>query len=271
MSISNLIAFYNGCDEKDVFHDVAGKVLDNLDKMRDLGIGKLASLCFVSPATISRFCKKIGYDSFVSFKRSMSSARHNHAFEGSIIPQNSIAENEDEIDAYYRAVMQTAQVLSHSFNREEVSHFTDALRSCKRVSFFAINMPKCVIDLQALLILDKKHVTAHTARALQWKDAQSLGLGDMACLIKTSSGNDSYLESIYKITAESGALTSYITNVRQSCLLDKVDYPWYFDGTLHRVDNIATEMVMQVLTIFYKNKYMSVPYPTVEIPSAKII
>ncbi len=63
-----LLSIINDPSQKGINYDIAKTILNNLDKIDDLGINELAELCFVSSATISRFCRFLGCNGFADFK-----------------------------------------------------------------------------------------------------------------------------------------------------------------------------------------------------------
>ena len=47
---------------------IAWYMAHHISEVAHMGISKLASECFVSPATISRFCRTLGYENYAHFK-----------------------------------------------------------------------------------------------------------------------------------------------------------------------------------------------------------
>lgn len=48
--------------------DIARYCLEHFDKVLGMSITQLAAACHVSPATVTRFCRALGYDDFLHFK-----------------------------------------------------------------------------------------------------------------------------------------------------------------------------------------------------------
>lgn len=63
-----LLSFVNNNTVYDTNYNVALFVLQNFDAVIDMNINDLASTCHVSQSSISRFCKAIGYSSYIHFK-----------------------------------------------------------------------------------------------------------------------------------------------------------------------------------------------------------
>ena len=72
--IYQLILFLYTNNQDDVYALAARNILKNIDKIQDCSITDLADLCYVSPATISRLCRKLSFDSFSDFKSAIQSS-----------------------------------------------------------------------------------------------------------------------------------------------------------------------------------------------------
>ena len=71
-SLSNkLLSYISTTLVHDSNYDIALILLKNYSRLKDLSIGEVAELCYVSPAAISRFCRFIGFDNFKEFKQSL--------------------------------------------------------------------------------------------------------------------------------------------------------------------------------------------------------
>jgi len=66
--LSTLLRYVNGQYKKDTNYDIALALLTHYSVIPEKTINELSELCFVSPASISRFVKLIGFHSFQEFK-----------------------------------------------------------------------------------------------------------------------------------------------------------------------------------------------------------
>ena len=64
-----LIIFLDTAQENDTNYNIAWFMANNFYRIADMRISELASECFVSPATISRFCRALGYENFAHLKQ----------------------------------------------------------------------------------------------------------------------------------------------------------------------------------------------------------
>lgn len=69
--IYRLLIFLNSSKENDINYNIAITMLRNIRVIPNMSINKLSDLCYTSPAAITRFCHKLGYSSFIEFKKNI--------------------------------------------------------------------------------------------------------------------------------------------------------------------------------------------------------
>lgn len=69
-----LVLFINTTPNHVVYHEAAKIILKNIQQIPNLTITDVANLCYVSPATISRLCRKLNFDSYFDFIESVTSS-----------------------------------------------------------------------------------------------------------------------------------------------------------------------------------------------------
>ena len=74
-----LIIFLDTAQENDTNYNIAWFMANNFYRIANMRISELAAECFVSPATISRFCRALGYENFAHLIHSI------HMIKNSII------------------------------------------------------------------------------------------------------------------------------------------------------------------------------------------
>ncbi len=63
-----LVLFVNTSSKDDLNYTIADFILKNIAAIADMNIVVFANTCHVSPASISRFCRKLGYDDYIHLK-----------------------------------------------------------------------------------------------------------------------------------------------------------------------------------------------------------
>ena len=63
-----LLSFVSTTPERDANYDIAVTLLKHYPQLKGMTLGQIANLCYTSKASISRFCRFLGMDSFKAFQ-----------------------------------------------------------------------------------------------------------------------------------------------------------------------------------------------------------
>ena len=63
-----LLSFVSTTPERDANYDIAVTLLKHYPQLKGMTLGQIADLCYTSKASISRFCRFLGMDSFKAFQ-----------------------------------------------------------------------------------------------------------------------------------------------------------------------------------------------------------
>ena len=113
---------------------LADYVLSN-QSSQFLSISELAAACNVAEATVSRFCRRLGYRGFNEFKLSVANASVSHKpwdnpLSGEITREDSLADLSQKLySAELEAISQTMELM----DLESVSQAADLLQNARRV------------------------------------------------------------------------------------------------------------------------------------------
>lgn len=111
---------------------IADYLLQETTKLKNISIHRLSELITVSPSSITRFCKKIGCQSFSNLKMELNQVEHNEKFtrfEASKTIFNKIS------DYYNHVICRTAESLSE----EEINYFIDEIIAAERIIFYGVS------------------------------------------------------------------------------------------------------------------------------------
>ena len=61
-----LMSYVSTTPQQDANYDIALAMLTHYGKLKNLSLAEIADLCYVSKASISRFCRFMGFDGFRS-------------------------------------------------------------------------------------------------------------------------------------------------------------------------------------------------------------
>lgn len=169
-----LLNYINNSISHGTNYYIATKMLENLQKIDSSSLEYAAALCDVSPATMNRFCKQIGYTNYSTF-RSVVSKKKQKTF-------NSNQLSQAYLDEYSAMINNNIQAVNSLENR----HIDEAL--------FCLNKQKrCVVlgygsyqnyalDLQKNLYCCGKFIEVYTDSVRQIEEVKTLTEKDVVII-----------------------------------------------------------------------------------------
>lgn len=178
-----LLNYINTLDKNDSYYDVTRNILINFNKIENITINDLADLCFVSPATISRFCRHLGFANFQEFKRVCS---ENFSVENEYSKKllDSLQENPRvAIESYTNSIIENMQNSFNNIDFNQLDKIAKKIHDAKNISFFGIQFLHNVgVSLQNKLILMDKFMDAPIIFEEQLDCAKNLGSDSIAII-----------------------------------------------------------------------------------------
>jgi DNA-binding MurR/RpiR family transcriptional regulator len=210
---------YRGSDAKLVTY-----LLAHIPQAKEATIQELASAIGVSTATISRFAKKVGFDSFREFSLAFAAAAN-----ASFASQNFFGEitDEDDTNAVAQKVFAGAQnALETTLNQLDPDHLSsiaDDFIRAKRVGFFGIGGSSIVaFNAYHKFLRTPIDVIAHPDYDIQLMQAVKLTHEDIAVVISHSGRNKDTLLIADKLKRNNVKVIA-ITSFAKSPLAKKAD------------------------------------------------
>ncbi|GBU10840.1 hypothetical protein AwErysi_04560 [Erysipelotrichaceae bacterium] len=217
-----------------IYYHIAKTILTHLDTLPKMGIEELANLCYTSPATISRFCRKSSMKSFADLKSTIAHA-------------NRYTENEVNFtDSEVREIDNNAQLiatktfplsiasLQETYDMLDMSMIAVVIKllsKSARIAIFGSIFSQLVArDAQYKFLRLGKFVTAYTNPSDQEMDAHELSKHDVALFFSVS-GSSSDLKKCCLVAQNNGAKAIVITNKKTSSLAKMADYIIIIGGT----------------------------------------
>ena len=253
-----LINFLNTSNPTDIYYKVAQSILQNLDRIKNASIHEVADMCYVSAPTISRFCKKLGYESYSSFKSELSQAVLNYNYDNQYVSVDKSHEQEDnESASFLYQISQYSEALKKSVSKDYIRQIARCIHEHKRVGFFSSNPSYQLQYLQADLLLTKHEVTFCQSPKDQLEYAKTLGTDSIALVIKPERLESKYLDTILSILKDKKVTIVMISNSQNSKTNPFADYLLCFNGNLHIVDSFCFEMLVSLLSIEYRKSFLT--------------
>lgn len=163
-----LMSYVNVSSNQDMYSTIAHTILRNLDKIPKLSINELADLCYTSPATISRFCKKINCQSFSEFKKAMALALE-QAEDEIHFKEDDLQRIEKNpqylVDKVYLDTIKALKKGQESINIFDVDKICRMIHDASKVHFYGFQFNKIVAsDFQLKLLKLKKLIYSFVGR-----------------------------------------------------------------------------------------------------------
>lgn len=193
---------------------VAKLVLADPRAFATLPVGELADLAHVSKPTVVRFCRSVGYDGLVDFKRKLAGT----VSEGVPFIHRSVDADDKTGDVLVKVIDNTVAAFLKYRNEASTLAFDKAVeallhawREGKRIEFIGVgNSGVVALDAQHKFFRLGLNTIAYSDGHMQVMSASLLGPGDCVVVI-SNSGRTRDLMDACEIARRNGATTVVIT------------------------------------------------------------
>ena len=187
-----LIIFLDTATENDTNYNIAWFMANNFYRIADMRISELASECFVSPATISRFCRALGYENFAHLKHECRAFHsHDKKFNNLIHVPLDTMKNHPQVATldYVNQVASHLTLLPQILDWQEIDQVLELIHDCESVAFFGTQFSQsAALHFQTDLLMLEKFTMAYMDSVRQLDCAKDLTSESVAIII-TVNGN----------------------------------------------------------------------------------
>ena len=160
-----LIIFLDTAQENDTNYNIAWFMANNFYRIANMRISELAAECFVSPATISRFCRALGYENFAHLKQECYTF-HSHDKKFNNLINISLETMKDSplqaTQQYIQQVIQYISDLPKLLDWNEVDAILKLIHDSESVAFFGTQFSQsAALHLQTDLLMLEKFTMAY--------------------------------------------------------------------------------------------------------------
>lgn len=195
-----LIIFLDTAQENDTNYNIAWFMANNFYRIADMRISELASECFVSPATISRFCRALGYENFAHLKQECYTFHSNDKKFNNLIniPLETMKDCPSQAtQQYIHQVIDYISDLPHLLDWKEVDSILKLIHDSESVAFFGTQFSQsAALHFQTDLLMLEKFTMAYMDSSRQLECAKSLDQNSVAIIITV---NGYFAGSSFKI------------------------------------------------------------------------
>ena len=175
----------NGCTNS----AVATYMLEHLEEVQGMNITELANACHVSPSTISRFCKEIGFDSYAELREVLQTPEM--FFER----QTVAATSQERANITAEAIINSITMVKNSINLKKLQKLCSEIAHYKRVAAFGLlKAGAAAIDLQCDLLMQGKYIHTNISYPQQMEYILSTGADDLILIFSYTGSYFEYQE-----------------------------------------------------------------------------
>ena len=192
---------------------IAQCILDNSEEIYNYSIKEFAKECNTSPASIVRFCHKLGYDGFQEFKINLIKNVTNSQYkENNIYEDVSVEDDiEDIINKITMINIKSIENTKTLLDRKQLEKAINSLDEAKNIYLFGVGASGLVaMDFQHKLMRINKKAFMYLDSHSQLASAVNIEKGDVAVGISHSGKTLEVLKAIMAAN-EKGARTISIT------------------------------------------------------------
>jgi len=187
-----LLIYLDTAGESDTYYNIALYIVNHIECIARMRINELAGACYVSPATISRFCKALGYENFAHLKQECYTFQDVDYDTTNFIniPMDVMyARPKDAAGDYINRVCDSLHAMNDAMDWPAVDTLLHAIHQSDRVAFFGLQFSQsAAVYFQTDLLLSGKYTLAYLDSERQIECAKSLDENSLA-IIMTVNGN----------------------------------------------------------------------------------
>lgn len=245
----NFLKYLNAHDENDTYFRIILYILNYQEKIPTMSISELADECFVSAATISRFCKHFNLHSYATLKKEIAAAKKFSNFQGLRMSKKEaqhIQSNPQEYLQFYANEIKQSidDVVSH-LNHAEIDRLLQNIHEAQEVILIGYSSTLDLAkSMQTSLMMSNKITIVPEEEALLNTMIQQANEQTMI-IVFSSFGtifnkNADLVNKITNSAAYSVLITQHTKNV----------FTNFFDQTIHATSNNYLQIGTYPLTFF---------------------
>lgn len=183
-------------------------ILDNPDKIIEINAKDLALCTFISPSTIVRLCKKLGFKGYPHFQRKFIQEYYSLKADNDKelnLPFNNIPA--DIAKLYHNVVQETLIMIDEN----KLARIITLLKAAKKIDFYASDINYAIAQ-NMCINLNTNHIIAQSHNDINLAYVKSLRPEDCVSIIISHSGNNPSMVKIAYSLRKSNIFTIALTS-----------------------------------------------------------
>ena len=218
----NLLKKIQDCkDFSQTEREIAQYIIENPDSVTRSTIREMADKTFVSPATISRFCQKLGFKGFNEFKLQFVSDIKNVMIDGKLLTQRPITDKDtpkDIVNKMAALQIEAIRETRNAVNLEQLGRISDWIVKAKMLDIYAYDQNFALAQAAVYNFLQIQcRASANMALNSQLVQALNSNENHLAMIISRTGENKRLIRTA-QILQERKVKTVLFTTNKQSTL-----------------------------------------------------
>lgn len=242
---------------------IAEILLNHIDEIDSMSIDKVAELCDVSKATLSKFVKKLGFDDYKEFReisRKENVRSGYYGYEDKLPMWRYIAK--DGWEKYMSILQEDIRIFSDSIDQNSLQQLGKALYEYKEVAAFgSVYSQTVAMDFMYRMVDEGKYIRTYTDDIKQEEYLKNMG-EDALVIIFSNSGQFLYgdgmkMQGRFKTyLKEKRGKIALITSNREAAEDTIVQYPilYQFASNVHSHTLIERLVMERIISEYLKYK-----------------
>ncbi len=207
-----LMSFLSTAPQRDTNYEIALTLLKHYAQLKNMSIGEIAELCYVSKATISRFCRFMGFDNFRELHDSLMqdfaiSTDYSRNFFDKLCVDPQAA-----LTGYSEDLIRNVQTTAAPDNISHVPDMVTAIARSQRLAFFSHHFLWDIgRHIQSKMIRMNRYVELYLNYSAQLDCARSLSKEDLAIVCTVGGSYPLRYPTIWNAIVSSGCSVLVIT------------------------------------------------------------
>ncbi|MGX8680040.1 MAG: MurR/RpiR family transcriptional regulator [bacterium] len=261
-----LIIYIDTANENDLNYKIALYMANNFYRIDSMRISELAKECFVSAATISRFCRELGYENYAHLKQECSSFKSLSTKFNNLIDVDPDLMSHHPLQAsvaYVNQVAEALKALPQTLNWYVIDEVLRLIHDSEKVVMFGTHFSNsAAVNFQTDLLMLEKFTYAYMDTEKQLACAMTMSREDVAIIVSL---NGMFLQD------QGHKLTTYLKRTHSKMILitsladDQITED--FDYVIHigmPTSGKTTKHVLLTAMELMSLRYYTLYYPCLE-------
>lgn len=254
--IDNLISFYNLSEQGSMSKNILFYILQNLKELYHMSIYDLADACFVSPASISRLVKKLGYKNYSYFQKDITDCVEKYEYHNRILPNSIIQESEDIPSIFFGSANLILQNVAETLDMEKLYALVKACHESKRAAIYTFDVSFAERFLQFDFFMSGKNcAVCHLFEDME-EDAQSRTKDDLVIMVMPQQIEGPDAKKIISVLKSTKCKICIMTDSKHSNVLKQADFSIAFEGKMCAIDSFGLQSLLCITAIMYRYLYI---------------